>query len=192
METDERGQLHEYARQCGLKTRTLTPGDGPKFIEIRHSRVGELDNDGSDQQQLKYWSDLAVSMGLNRDWESEINPHWESELVMYDTQHWIAIFMGLANTKTTQLIKYFGTRVSQCLFRLLVDNEVILTHLSSDSSLTHPSLTHPSLICRGRPTKIDGYSIYPRRGTGPKDKSISYLGRIGEKDADTSDPIQNR
>lgn len=65
----------------------------------------------------------AAALALDPNWINLINRHWDKEFVSYDSQHWSALFMMITSTKVTRMIRYFGTRVSQCLFRLFKDKE---------------------------------------------------------------------
>ena len=109
--------------------------NGSAFVEMKHS-LGHITIPPTSHN--KVGDEVGQSLGLSKNWRDEINPHWADEFVSYDTQHWSALFMMLAITKTTRLIKYFGTRVSQCLFRLwrgtdgLTDRDRWIKYLSTE------------------------------------------------------------
>ena len=112
---DSRRALHEHASVIDIKTKTIKVGGVP-FVQLSHkvgvsSETVDVDVDGGDS--------LAACMGLSRHWVDDINPYWREEFVNYDTHHWSAIFMCLASTKTTEMIRYFGTRVCTCSYILM-------------------------------------------------------------------------
>ena len=115
---DARRTLHEHVAKLGLQTRTVIRNNA-KYVEVTHilsdAAATAIARDEGDQ--------LAHTLGLSPTWQKEVNPHWMNEFVSYDSQHWLALLCNLAATKTTRLIRFFGKRLSMCLFRLAVDKD---------------------------------------------------------------------